>query len=624
MHIPRHPAALAASLLAIGAVGTGVAVAATNPGDQDPDFNGGQTRLVDFPSPVDTFDYQHDTATQVTVAPDGSVYVGGYVYTGCDCDEDEQDSPVSLGHLDAAGNPLAAFGGSGVITDGDHLLHEGPTAFGFAPNGDLLVGGSARGAPQVSSLRAADGGIEGDFTVYRYDASGTFKDQAREDFDFGDFTHSFVRGFLPLAGGGQLVMGSAGDGNYNNNHFATITLGADDAITGENVDDQTQAAALAAGHQPGGPDGSYVIAGAGQVYTPPVNDDLRISEDDSPASAWVLRRYNADGTRDAGYGGDFPVDGASYVDGIDGSLAGDGATYLAGEVSTGDSSQTQIVRFTTEGQRDEAFGTQTVRSIFGDEAGPFGGPAYKIDAIAGAPDGKLIVVANHASGFEASETVVARLNTDGTLDPTFGDGGIRTLTGASGADYMDGEDAAVQKDGKAVVAGDAGRDSGEVGFRSTRAAASLSEGEQQAYVTRLAGDPKMPGTTTTTGTTPRTTTTTTQTRTTTGTTPGATTPRPVAGQSVPAKSCASRRAFGIRLRIPKGAKPVSATVKVNGRQVKVVKGSRLRSTIDLRGLPKRTVKVSITVKLSGTRKTLKGQRTYHTCIPKQGDTIPVL
>jgi hypothetical protein len=188
---------------------------------------------------------------------------------------------------------------------------------------------------------------------------------------------------------------------------------------------------------------------------------------------------------------------------------------------------------------------------------------------------------------------------------------------------MNGEDVAVQKDGKAVVAGDAGRDSGdsgEVGFRSARAAASLSEGEQQAYVTRLAGDPRTPGTTTTTGTTPRTTTTTTQTR----TTPGATTPRPVAGQSVPAKACASRRAFGIRLRIPKGAKPVSATVKVNGRQVKVVKGSRLRSTIDLRGLPKRTVKVSITVKLSGTRKTLKGQRTYHTCIPKRGDTIPVL
>lgn len=621
MHIPRHPAALAASLLAIGAVGTGVAIAATNPGDQDPDFNGGQTRLVDFPAPVDVFDGQYDTATQVTVAPDGSIYVGGYVDTNCDCDD--PDSPVSLGHLDAAGNPIAAFGTNGVITDGDHLLREGPTAFGFAPNGDLLVGGSARGAPQVPSLRAADDSIDGDFTVYRYDASGTFKDQAREDFDFGGVQNSFVRGFLPLAGGGQLVMGSAGDGNYTNNHFATVTLDAGDVITGEDVDDQTQAAALTAGHQAGATDGSYVIAGAGQVYTPPINNDLRISEEGSPAQAWVLRRYDAAGTRDDSYGGDFPIEGASYVSGTDGSLAGDGATYLLGDVSSDGSITTQVVRFTADGQPDEAFGIQTVASIFGDEEGPFGA-AYNIDAIAGTPDGKLIVVANHYVGFGGSETVVARLNTDGTLDTTFGDGGIRTLAGAPDADYMEGEDAAVQSDGKAVVAGDAGRNFKELALRSTRAATSLSDGEQQAYVTRLAGDPRKPVTTTTTDATPPATTATTTTTTTQTTTTTATTPKPVAAQSVPAKSCASRRAFKIRLRIPKGDKPVSATVKVNGKQVKVVKGSRLRSTIDLRGLPKGTVKVAITVKLSGTKKTLKGQRTYHTCVPKLADSIPVL
>lgn len=620
MHIPRHPAALAASLLAIGAVGTGVAVAATNPGDQDPDFNGGQTRLVDFPAPVDVFDYRYDTATQVTVAPDGSIYVGGYVYTGCDCNPEDQDSPVSLGHLDAAGNPIAAFGTDGVITDGDHLLHEGPTAFGFAPNGDLLVGGAAYGTPQRARTRAADDSIDGDFTVYRY-AGGTFKDQAREDFGFGVVKDSFVRGFLPLAGGGQLVMGSAGDGkgNYTNNHFATITLGADDAITGENVDEQTQARALAAGHQPAGPDGSYVIAGAGQVYTPPVNNELRLSEEGSPAQAWVLHRYNADGTRDDSYGGEFPIEGASDVSGIDGSLAGDGATYLAAEVRFNDeTAQEQVVRFTAEGQPDEAFGTQTVASIFGDEQSGFGGPAYTIDAVAGTPDGKVVVVADHYIGFGGSETVVARLDTDGTLDRTFGVNGIRALADTGDATYNGGEDAAVQSDGKAVVAGDIGRDDLPALTRSSARAASLAYGEQQAYVTRLAGDPKPPATTTTTDTTPPATTTTTQTTTTT-----ATTPKPVAAQSVP-KACASKRAFKIRLRIPRRDKPVSATVKVNGRQVKVVKGSRLRSTIDLRGLPKGTFKVSITVKLAGGKKPLKGQRTYHTCIPKQGDSIPVL
>jgi uncharacterized delta-60 repeat protein len=605
MHIPRHPAALAASLLAIGAVGTGVAVAATNPGDQDPDFNGGQTRLIDFPAPADFPAYRYDTATQVAVAPDGTIYVGG-----CDCDGG--DAPVSLSHLDAAGNPIAAFGDNGVLSDDQHRLVAGPTAFGFAPNGDLLVGGAAQG-PQLARARAGDDSIDGDFTVYRYDAAGTFKDQAREDFDFAGVDNSFVRGFLPLAGGGQLVMGSAGDGNYRNNHFATITLGADDAITGENVDDHTQAAALAAGHQAAGPDGSYVIVGAGQVYTPPVNNDLRVSEEGSPAQAYVLHRYNADGTRDDSYGGEFPIEGASYVDGIDGALAGDGATYLAANVSDSEGSDSnQVVRFTAEGRPDEAFGTQTATAIFGDGE-------YDIDAVAGTPDGKVIVVADHYIGFDGSETVVARLNTDGTLDTTFGDGGFRTLANTGNANYSYGEDVAVQSDGKAVVAGDTGREDEEVTeLRSARASAGLALGEQQAYVTRLAGGPRAPVTTTRTDTTPTTTTTTTTTTQTT-----TTTARPVAAQSVP-KACASRRAFRIRLRIPKGDKPTSATVKVNGKQVKVVKGSRLRSMIDLRGLPKRTVTVSITVKLAGTKKTLKGQRTYHTCVPKIADSIPVL
>jgi uncharacterized delta-60 repeat protein len=618
MHIPRHPAAFAATLLAVGAVGTGVAIAATNPGDQDPDFNGGQAALVNFPGIFDFPDDQYDTATQVTVASDGSIYVGG-----CDCGEG--DAPVSLGHLDASGNPIAAFGDNGVLTDGEHRLSSGPTAFGFAPNGDLLVGGSAHASQKQARDRAADDSIDGDFTVYRYAASGTFKDQAREDFAFGGVDHSFLRGFMPLDGGGQLVMGSSGDGNYTNNHFATVTLGPDnDVITGENVDDRTQAEALTAGHQAGGATGSYVIAGSGQVFTaPPVNEELVGSD---PTPAWVLHRYNADGSRDDSFGGEFPAEGAQYLDGIDGSLAGDGATYMAASVSNGETSETQIVRFTAAGQPDTAFGTVTLPDVFGDELGPFGGPAYDFDAIAGTPDGKLIVVADHFAGFgDDTETVVARVNADGTLDTTFGNHGVRTLSPAGDANYMGGEDVAVQSDGKAVVAGDAALYSRDVELRSaTRAVAAGSPalGEQQAYVTRLAADPKPPVTTTTTGTTPTTTTTTTTTTQTTTTT--ATTPKPVAAQSVPAKSCASKRAFKIRLRIPRGDKPTSATVKVNGKTVKVVKGSRLRSTIDLRGLPKGTFKVSITVKLAGGKKSLKGHRTYHTCIPKQGDSIPVL
>ncbi len=83
-----------------------------------------------------------------------------------------------------------------------------------------------------------------------------------------------------------------------------------------------------------------------------------------------------------------------------------------------------------------------------------------------------------------------------------------------------------------------------------------------------------------------------------------------------AKRCVSRRAFRIRLRKRSGVTYRSATVSVNGRRVKVVKGKRLTAPVDLRGLPAGRVVVRISLTLAdGTR--LTGKRTYRTCTPKR-------
>jgi hypothetical protein len=83
-----------------------------------------------------------------------------------------------------------------------------------------------------------------------------------------------------------------------------------------------------------------------------------------------------------------------------------------------------------------------------------------------------------------------------------------------------------------------------------------------------------------------------------------------------AKTCASRRSFAIRLRVPKDANVTQATVRVNGKQVAVRKGSRLRSTVDLRRLPKGRFTVSIELKLAD-GKVVKGSRAYRTCTAKR-------
>ena len=90
------------------------------------------------------------------------------------------------------------------------------------------------------------------------------------------------------------------------------------------------------------------------------------------------------------------------------------------------------------------------------------------------------------------------------------------------------------------------------------------------------------------------------------------------------KKCVSRRVFRIRLKKPRGLKIESAVVFVNGKRAKVVKGKRVRSTVDLRGLPKGRFKVKITVLLSN-GKFLSGTRKYRTCTKKRrsGSRSPV-
>ena len=83
-----------------------------------------------------------------------------------------------------------------------------------------------------------------------------------------------------------------------------------------------------------------------------------------------------------------------------------------------------------------------------------------------------------------------------------------------------------------------------------------------------------------------------------------------------ARRCVSRRRFTVRLRVPGGARVVSATVKINGKDTARVKGARTRAPVNLRGLPRGKVKVTIATRSSSGR-TYKSKRTYRTCRAKR-------
>jgi hypothetical protein len=84
-----------------------------------------------------------------------------------------------------------------------------------------------------------------------------------------------------------------------------------------------------------------------------------------------------------------------------------------------------------------------------------------------------------------------------------------------------------------------------------------------------------------------------------------------------ARTCRSRRDFSIRLRQPTRGRIRTAQVYVNRKRVKVIRSRalrRLRSRVDLRGLPvgRYTVRVVVTTTRG---KRLVSTRRYRTCIP---------
>ena len=87
--------------------------------------------------------------------------------------------------------------------------------------------------------------------------------------------------------------------------------------------------------------------------------------------------------------------------------------------------------------------------------------------------------------------------------------------------------------------------------------------------------------------------------------------------------CSSKRKFIIRIRTHH-ARLVSATITVNGKVVKTLRGKRITAPVDLRGLPRGGFTVRIRA-VAANGRVFTGKRVYHTCTARKNKrTIPLL
>jgi uncharacterized delta-60 repeat protein len=174
----------------------------------------------------------------------------------------------------------------------------------------------------------------------------------------------------------------------------------------------------------------------------------------------ALARYNPNGSLDSNFGSGGKVvlsaDGFAIANGL--ALQADGKIVAVGEadpVSGGGWPQDfGVVRYLTNGTLDPSFGSGGIVLTAPASTAPNTATAVAIQA-----DGKIVVagVTNYASGGGGSDAFgLVRYNvgvtgqTDGSLDTTFGSGGIVITPLGGGADAYA---LALQADGKIVVAG---------------------------------------------------------------------------------------------------------------------------------------------------------------------------
>lgn len=165
---------------------------------------------------------------------------------------------------------------------------------------------------------------------------------------------------------------------------------------------------------------------------------------------FAVVRYNTNGSLD----NTFDTDGIAVAPVGTGNdspramvIQSDGKIVLAGKVSVSSKLHFGLARFNTNGSLDNTFDTDGVLTTF---FGTIPSDAY---AIAMQADNKIVVAGNATAADATSENfAIARYNTDGSPDNTFDTDGMLTTDLGTASDI--GEGVVIQPDGKIVVTGE--------------------------------------------------------------------------------------------------------------------------------------------------------------------------
>ena len=302
----------------------------------------------------------NDMAQATVVQPDGKIVVAGSVYL----------NGFAIARYNSDGSLDNSFGVGGKVTTTIGLGSGHGFSLALQNDGKILLAGTCANAADL------------DFALIRYTSSGNL------DNTFGI--------------GGKVIT------PIGNNSESAYSI----AIQ---------------------PDGKIILAG-------------RSSNANLYDFRFALVRYNSDGSLDNtfGTGGKVTTAIGAFSEGYSVTLQADGKILVAGNGINGSYYEFTIVRYNADGSLDASFGTGGIVTT------PIGGDHNYGQSVKVQSDGKIVV-----TGFfqivNDSNLGIIRYNSDGTLDNTFGTGGI--VTNAFGSIFVVGLSSVLQQDGKIIIGG---------------------------------------------------------------------------------------------------------------------------------------------------------------------------
>ena len=402
----RRPTLLAALVLGAAVL---VVPAQAAPGDLDPSFGSGGTVTTDFGD--------RDRAAAVAIQADGKILAAGNT-----CCSSPGGSDFALARYNADGSLDTSFGSGGTLTT-DIGAFDFALATAIQPDGKIVAVG-----------RTGPSGT-GDFALARYNPNGSldasFGSAGKVTTDFGGLDVAYGVAIQPdgkimVAGGG----GTPGDfalARYNADGSFDTSFGMAGKVTTDfdlGLLDGAMDVALQS-------NGRIIAVGFTTI---------------AGSAAFALARYNTDGSLDTsfGNGGKVTTDFGGSDTAFAMAIQPDGMIVVVG-TGAGNFGDFTLARYMTDGSLDANFGSGG--KVTTDFVGPDSANAVALQA-----NGKIVAAGSRAN---FRDFALARYNTDGSLDASFGSGGKLT-TDFGGQDAAFG--VAIQPDGNIVLAGNGGAD----------------------------------------------------------------------------------------------------------------------------------------------------------------------